>query len=85
MIIKRTKKVKITDIKIPDEYKAIVPGTTKIIRKTADYTCTGIIDKIYVTNDLTLWDGYCSYLILKALGYEKVKVVITGGKNEKGI
>lgn len=80
-----SKRVNIDEIIIPDDYSKKKPGTRKLIRKTAEFIKTGKLDKIYVSKDLTLFDGYCSYLIYKALGYETVKIIKVKEKKEKKI
>lgn len=71
-----SKRRKIKDIKITKDFKDTTPSLTKLIRKTAEYVQTGNIDKIIIDQNNTLLDGYCSYLILKALEVESAKVVI---------
>lgn len=85
MLFTISKRVSIHKVKIPDEFRDTPPSMGKLIRKTAEFIKTGKLDKIYVSKDLTLFDGYCSYLIYKALGYETVKVIKVKEKEEKKI
>lgn len=76
MILKRKKKVKTDEIRITPKYAQTPPKSNKLIRKTAAYIKYGTLDTIYLDKNLNLIDGYCSYLIAKALGVEKIKCVI---------
>lgn len=75
-----SKRRRIKDIKITKDFKDTTPSLNKLIRKTAEYVQTGNIDKIIVDKDNTLLDGYCSYLILKALEVESAKVTLIKGE-----
>lgn len=71
-----SKRRKIKDIRITEDFRQATPSINKIIRKTAEYINSGTIDKIIVDKNNTLLDGYCSYLILKALEVEDTKVAV---------
>ena len=70
------KRVKVDEIKVPKSFETCPPKPEKLIIKTAEYINTGVIGQITVDEDCNLIDGYCSYLIIKALGIESYKCVM---------
>lgn len=76
------KNVNIDKIKISEEFKKYPPKLEKLVIKTAEYINTGIVEPILLDEAYNLVDGYCSYLIIKALGIDKFKCVMI--KTKKG-
>lgn len=76
MIIFKKRKIKLSKITIPKHFEKTPPKPEKLIKKTINYINTGELSPICVSGkNNVLVDGYCSYLIRKACGEEKVKVV----------
>ena len=71
--IKRSHKI-IDKIKIQKDFKEKPPKSNKLITKTADYMIGIDLPPIIIDKDYNLIDGYCSYLIAKALGV-KTKII----------
>lgn len=65
---------KLDKIKISQRFKNNPPKPEKLIQKTADFVKGEKLSTIYVDENYYLVDGYCSYLIVKALGSNKVKI-----------
>ena len=82
LFCKRNKKKKIEDIRIQPRFLETPPHPEKLILKTADFLETGQASPIYLDKDNNLIDGYCTYLILKTLLYDKVKCVIVRDDEE---
>lgn len=72
-IIRRSNKI-IDKIKIQKDFKENPPKSDKLITKTADYMIGKDLPPIIIDKDYNLIDGYCSYLIAKALGV-KTKII----------
>lgn len=70
---KRILSKNINRIKVPSEFVENPPKPEKVISKTAKFFETGALEKIYVDEEFNLLDGYCSYLIVTALGKKKTK------------
>jgi|GEM_PF-4980596 len=86
MIFKRKyktgkKEVKISKIKLKDGFVDTVPGVPRFIEKYRIFKQWGGkslmgFNPIVVSEDLTLQDGYVTYLILKMFDYKKVDVTV---------
>ena len=50
------------------------PGITKFKRKEKEFLKNGTLGKIILNQNFELLDGYCSYLICKKYGMDKVPV-----------
>ena len=84
MIIFKRKRIKISKITIPKHFEENPPKSLKLIEKTINYLKTNNLSPIYVCHkNNTLVDGYCSYLIRKACGEDKVKIVYVDERNKK--
>ena len=72
--------VKLDKIKIKSCFKRTSPNVEKFRKKYRDFKGNPkwftIKNKIVVLPDLTLIDGYVTYLILKAFGYDIVDVQV---------
>ena len=84
MIIFKKRKIKLSKITIPKHFEEAPPKPEKLIKKTINYLKTNNLSPIYVCHkNNTLVDGYCSYLIRKACGEDKVKIVYVDERNKK--
>lgn len=76
MITSTTAKLKIEDIKIPENYEKQLPNADKLKARIEHFKKCGTFDReILVDENNTLLDGYTVYLISKMLGIEKVRVL----------
>lgn len=85
--IKRNPKKYLDKIKINGCFLESVPNTEKLIKKVSDYKDGIELNPIYIDKECYLVDGYCTYLIAKALGtYQGIKIVqIKSDKWLKGV
>lgn len=84
MIFLKKRKIKLSKITIPKHFEEAPPKPKKLIKKTINYLKTNNLSPIYVCHkNNTLVDGYCSYLIRKACGEDKVKIVYVDVRNKK--
>ena len=68
-------KVKVSDIIIPEEFKATKPRFKKMIQKRKFYRKNNRFEsKIVLNKDFLLIDGYTSYIIAKENGMKYVEV-----------
>ena len=68
-------KVKVSDIIIPEEFKATKPRFEKMIQKRKFYRKNNRFEsKIVLNKDFLLIDGYTSYIIAKENGMKYVEV-----------
>ena len=68
-------KVKVSDIIIPEEFKATKPRFEKMIQKRKFYRKNNRFEsKIVLNKDFLLIDGYTSYVIAKENGMKYVEV-----------
>lgn len=85
MIIFKRKRIKLSKITIPKCFEKTPPKPEKLIKKTINYINTGELSPICVSGkNYVLVDGYCSYLIRKACGEEKVKIVYVDERKSSG-
>lgn len=69
-------KMKLSDIKIRESFLNSTPSQVKYQKKKEKWLRTGRQDRYIVVNrDGYLEDGYITYLIMKELGFEDVKVI----------
>ena len=67
-------KVKVSDIIIPEEFKATKPRFKKMIQKREFYRKNNRFEsKIVLNKDFLLIDGYTSYIIAKENGMKYVE------------
>ena len=67
-------KVKVSDIIIPEEFKAMKPRFEKMIQKRKFYRKNNRFEsKIVLNKDFLLIDGYTSYIIAKENGMKYVE------------
>ena len=67
-------KVKVSDIIIPEEFKATKPRFEKMIQKREFYRKNDRFEsKIVLNKDFLLIDGYTSYIIAKVNGMKYVE------------
>ena len=67
--------VKVSDIIIPEEFKAMKPRFKKMIQKREFYRKNDRFEsKIVLNKDFLLIDGYTSYIIAKENGMKYVEV-----------
>ena len=67
-------KVKVSDIIIPEEFKATKPRFKKMIQKREFYRNNDRFEsKIVLNKDFLLIDGYTSYLLAKENGMKHVE------------
>ena len=67
-------KVKVSDIIIPEEFKATKPRFKKMIQKREFYRNNDRLEsKIVLNKDFLLIDGYTSYIIAKENGMKYVE------------
>lgn len=69
--------VPINDIKIKYEFQLHSPKPWKFRVKEKQFLEDNIIGRIELNRDFELIDGYCSYLIYKKYGLNKVPVYFT--------
>lgn len=76
------KNVNIDKIKVSEKFEKYPPKPEKLVIKTAEYINTGIVEPILIDEAYNLIDGYCSYLIIKALGIDSFKCVMIKAKGK---
>lgn len=74
------KRMKLNDIKITSSFRNSKPNENKMQDKRILYKAGRKISPIVVDGSETLINGYMTYLIMKELGVEYVKVSTRGGK-----
>jgi len=68
--------LKLSEIKISDDFIAHPPMANKLATKYFNYIRTGKLEKIIIDTNGVLLDGYCVFLISRMFGVEKVKVEV---------
>lgn len=82
-------KMKLSEIKIRENFLNTIPNPTKYQKKREKWLRTGRQDRyIVIDKDGYLEDGYITYLLMKEFGVEEVKVIknrswATQGENRK--
>ena len=66
--------VSIKDIVISYDFQPTCPSRKKFIDKEMLFLCKGELGRIELNRDFVLKDGYCSYLICKKYGMDKIPV-----------
>ena len=64
----------ISDIDITYDFQLSSPRIAKFKRKEREFLKYGTLGKIILNQNFELVDGYCSYLICKKYGMDKVPV-----------
>lgn len=72
MLQAKNKKLKLADIQIPRRFEESRPSPDKLNEKYRRYIETGVLDKVYVDEDMNLVDGYISLLIARMIGADGV-------------
>ena len=72
MLQAKNKKLKLADIRIPRRFAESRPSPDKLNEKYRRYMETGVLDKVYVDEDMNLVDGYISFLIARMIGADGV-------------
>lgn len=72
MLQAKNKNLKLADIRIPRRFAESRPSPDKLNEKYRRYMETGVLDKVYVDEDMNLVDGYISFLIARMIGAEGV-------------
>lgn len=72
MLQAKNKKLKLADIRIPRRFEESRPSPDKLNEKYRRYIETGVLDKVYVDEDMNLVDGYISFLIARMVGADGV-------------
>lgn len=72
MLQAKNKKLKLADIQIPSRFEESRPSPDKLNEKYRRYIETGVLDKVYVDEDMNLVDGYISLLIARMVGADGV-------------
>ena len=66
--------IPIRDVVITYDFQLNSPNPSKFRYKEHIFKQKGLLDKIILNKNFELIDGYCSYLICKKYGVEKVPV-----------
>ena len=66
--------IPITDVIITYDFQLSSPRITKFTLKEREFLKNGILGKIILNQNFELVDGYCSYLICKKHGIDKIPV-----------
>ena len=66
--------IPITDVIITYDFQLSSPRITKFTLKEREFLKNGILGKIILNQNFELVDGYCSYLICKKYGIDKIPV-----------
>ena len=66
--------IPISDIVITYDFQLTSPRYAKFVYKERQFLEYGFLNKIILNNNFELIDGYCSYLICKKYGINKVSV-----------
>ena len=61
-------------VNITYDFQLSCPGITKFKRKEKEFLKNGTLGKIILNQNFELVDGYCSYLICKKHGMDKIPV-----------
>ena len=64
----------ISDIDITYDFQLSSPRIAKFTRKEREFLKNGTLGKIILNHNFELVDGYCSYLICKKYGIDKIPV-----------
>ena len=64
----------ISDIDITYDFQLSSPRIAKFTRKEREFLKNGTLGKIILNHNFELVDGYCSYLICKKYGMDKIPV-----------
>lgn len=64
----------ISDIDITYDFQLSSPRIAKFTRKEREFIKNGTLGKIILNHNFELVDGYCSYLICKKYGIDKIPV-----------
>lgn len=73
MLKAKNKRLKLEAIRIPHSFAGSRPSPEKLHEKYARYVKTGVLDKVYVDEDMNLVDGYISVLIARMLGVKNIQ------------
>lgn len=65
-------RLNIDDIKVPKLFEESRPRPEKLILKTRDILSGKNMKSVVINSNLYIMDGYCTYLILKALGHKTI-------------
>lgn len=66
--------IPINDVIITYDFQLSSPRIAKFAGKERDFVKHGILGNIVLNNNFELVDGYCSYLICKKHGMDKIPV-----------
>ena len=66
--------IPIRDVNITYDFQLSSPRIAKFKRKEREFLKYGILGKIILNHNFELVDGYCSYLICKKHGMDKIPV-----------
>ena len=66
--------IPITDVIITYDFQLSSPRIIKFKRKEKEFLNNGTLGKIILNQNFELLDGYCSYLICKKHGMDKIPV-----------
>ena len=66
--------IPINDVIITYDFQLSSPRITKFTLKEREFLKNGILGKIILNQNFELVDGYCSYLICKKHGIDKIPV-----------
>ncbi len=82
--LRKTKKIRLSRIKIPPEMRLTPPGAKKIRQKYVFYLKHDSFEsQITVTPKYILTDGYTTYLLAKMFGRKKIEVLIMDGSGQR--
>lgn len=70
MLKTKRKTVPLEEIKITEQFAKTRPDPIRLVQKTEDFLYHKNLPAIVLDREYTLVDGYMSYLILKALGFD---------------
>lgn len=66
--------IPIGNVVITYDFQLSSPSREKFHCKERDFVKNGTIGKIVLNNNFELTDGYCTYLVLKKHGFDKIPV-----------
>ena len=66
--------ISISDVDITYDFHLSSPRIIKFKRKEREFLKNGTLGKIILNQNFELVDGYCSYLICKKYGMDKIPV-----------
>lgn len=67
--------IPIEDVVITYDFQLSSPRREKFNWKERDFIKNGTIGRIVLNNNFELTDGYCTYLVLKKHGFDKIPVL----------